>query len=129
LGQNVQALRKFHLLIYYSVSLSLFNDIISSLKYDQQDVTFSLFISINCSTGFRRFLRPSSGAQNYTYSVRYCQTNTAAYCYRWWSFISSTIAAASSIGLTIPDAVCTLLCSWWWAERPPETCRAIYRNK
>ena len=36
-----------------------------------------LFISINCSTCFRRFLRPSSGAQNCTYSVRYCQTNTA----------------------------------------------------
>jgi len=43
--------------------------------------------------------------------------------------ISSTIAAGSSIGLTIPDAVCTVLCCWWWAEKPPETCRAIYRNK
>jgi len=45
------------------------------------------------------------------------------------SSISSTIAAGSSIGLTIPDAVCTVLCSWWWAEGPPETFRAIYRNK
>jgi len=43
-----------------------------------------LFISINCSICFRRFLRPSSGAQNCTYSVRYCQTNTAACCYRGW---------------------------------------------
>jgi len=25
--------------------------------------------------------------------------------------------------LTIPEAVCTLMCSWWWAEEPPETCR------
>ena len=33
-----------------------------------------LFISINCSTCFRQFLRPSSGAKNCTYSVRYCQT-------------------------------------------------------
>jgi len=32
-----------------------------------------LFISINCSTCFRWF-RPSSGAQNCTYSVRYCHT-------------------------------------------------------
>jgi len=47
-----------------------------------------LFTSINCYTCFRRFLRPSSGAQN-----------------------------------------CTVLCSWWWAEKPPETCRANYRNK
>jgi len=30
-----------------------------------------LFISINCPICFRRFLRPSSGAQNCTYSVRY----------------------------------------------------------
>jgi hypothetical protein len=27
-------------------------------------------------------LRPSSGAHNCTYSFRYCQTNTAACCYR-----------------------------------------------
>jgi hypothetical protein len=42
-----------------------------------------LFISINCSTCFRWFLRPSSGAQNCTYSVRYCQTNTAACLLSW----------------------------------------------
>jgi hypothetical protein len=36
------------------------------------------------------------------------------------------ILAGSSIGLTIPDAVCTVL---RWAEEPPETCGAIYRNK
>jgi len=43
-----------------------------------------LFISINRSTCFSRFLRPSSGAQNCTYSVRYRQINTAACCYRGW---------------------------------------------
>jgi hypothetical protein len=32
-----------------------------------------LFVFINCSTCFRQFLRPSSGVQNCTYSVRYCQ--------------------------------------------------------
>jgi hypothetical protein len=25
----------------------------------------------------------------------------------------------------IPVAVCTVLSSWWWAENPPETCRAL----
>jgi hypothetical protein len=25
----------------------------------------------------------------------------------------------------IPDAVCTVLSSWWWAEKPPETRRAL----
>jgi len=89
-----------------------------------------LFISINCSTCFRRFLRPSPGAQTCTYSVRYCQNNTAACCYRGWDGIAfHIIHDNSSIGLTIPDAVCTVLCSWWWGEEPPETCRAIYRNK
>ena len=89
-----------------------------------------LFISINCSTCFRRFLHPSSGAQNCTYSVRYCQTNTAAIVDEMeLRSISSTIAAGSSIGLIIPDAVCRVSCSWWWAEEPPETFRAIYRNK
>ena len=39
-----------------------------------------LFISINYSTCFRRFLRPFP--QNCTYSVRYCPTSTAACCYR-----------------------------------------------
>ena len=53
-----------------------------------------LFISINCCTCFRRFLRPSSGAQNCTYSVRYCQTNTAAIVDEMeLSSISSTVAA------------------------------------
>jgi hypothetical protein len=40
------------------------------------------------------------------------------------SSISSTVAASSSIGLTIPEAVWTVMCSWWWAEEPPETCTA-----
>jgi hypothetical protein len=89
-----------------------------------------LFIPINCSTCFRRILRPSSGAQNCTYNVRYCQINTAACCYRRWDGTQfHLIHDSSNIGLTISDAVCTVLCSWWWAEEPPETCRAIYRNK
>jgi len=53
-----------------------------------------LFIYTNCSPSFRRFSRPSSGAKNCTYSVRYCQNDTAACCYRGWdgtSSISSTI--------------------------------------
>ena len=41
-------------------------------EYNQQDEKFhNLFISVRRSTCFRRFFRPSSGVQNYTYSVRY----------------------------------------------------------
>jgi len=29
----------------------------------------------------------------------------------------------------IPDAVCAVLNSWWWMEKPCETRRASYRNK
>jgi len=29
----------------------------------------------------------------------------------------------------IPDAVCTVLDSWWWTERPSETCRVLFQNK
>ena len=29
----------------------------------------------------------------------------------------------------IPVAVCTVLNSWWWTERPSETCRVLFQNK
>ena len=46
---------------------------------NQQDATFhNLFNSVRRSTRFRRFFRPSSGAQNCTYSVRYLSDR---YCY------------------------------------------------
>jgi len=35
-----------------------------------------------------------------------------------------TIYLTISLQLTIPEAVCTVMCSWWWAEEPPQTCRA-----
>ena len=41
-------------------------------KYNQQDATLhNLFISVRCSTCFRLFLCPLSGAQNCVYSIRY----------------------------------------------------------
>jgi len=40
--------------------------------YNQQDATLhKLFISVKCSTCFRRFLCPSSGAQNSIYNIGY----------------------------------------------------------
>ena len=48
-------------------------------EHNQQDATFlNLFISVRRSTCFRRVFRPSSGAQNCTYSVRYLSDQ---YCY------------------------------------------------
>ena len=44
---------------------------------------------------------------------------------------SKTVRTASGICRTqhIPDAVCTVLDSWCWMERPPETCRVLFQNK
>jgi hypothetical protein len=51
-----------------------------------------LFVSINCSTCFRTLLLPAAIVDEIERSS-----------------ISSTIAAGSSIGLTIPDAVCSFV--------------------
>ena len=62
--------------INVDVCMSIHHKYISRVQ--QTNATFSRSIYFyNCSTCFRRFLRPSSRAQNCTYSVRYCQTNTA----------------------------------------------------
>ena len=48
-------------------------------EYNQRDTTFhNLFISLERSTCFRWFFRPSSEAQNCTYSFRYLSDQTAA---------------------------------------------------
>ena len=28
----------------------------------------------------------------------------------------------------VPDAVCTVLDSWWWTDRPSETCRVLFQK-
>jgi hypothetical protein len=85
-----------------------------SLKYNQQDATFSRSIY------FYKFLYMFQAVPPPI--IR----STKLYIQRQ---LLSNQAAGNSIGLTISDAVCTVLCSWWWAEKPPETCTAIYRNK
>ena len=63
-------------------------------EYNQKDATFhTMFISVWRSTCFRRFFRPSSGAQNCTYSVRYLSDR---YCH----LPLACLPAGSSIGLT-----------------------------
>ena len=78
------------------------------------------------STCFRRFLRPLSGAHKYKYSFRYCQPILllAAIVDEMELHELNPIYDSSQqqYWLTIPEAVCTVMCSWWWAEEPPETC-------
>ena len=86
---------------HFSASVSVFLTFIRPcvanmcLEYNQQDATFhNLFVSVRRSTCFRWFFRPSSGAQNCTYSVRYLSDR---YCYL---LLAARLAAGSSIGLT-----------------------------
>jgi len=53
---------------------------------NQQDATFlNLSTSLRRSTCFRRFLRPSSGAQNCTYSVRYLSGQYLTLYVQFWA--------------------------------------------
>jgi hypothetical protein len=55
-----------------------------SFKYNQQDATlYNILYYCQCSTRFRQFLRPSSGAQNCTHNIWY---------------MSSLLAATASVG-------------------------------
>ena len=85
---------------------------------------FSWIYFYRRSTCFRRFLRPSSGAHNCAYSFRYCQQILllAAAVRKMEHLIHGS--SYQQYWLTIPKAVCTVMCSWWWAEKPPETCKA-----
>ena len=70
-------------------------------KYNQQDATLhNLFISVKWCTCFRRFLRPSSGAQNCIYSIGYFVTPV---------LLPAIVVADSSIGLLV--GVYCVLCT------------------
>ena len=74
-----------------------------------------LFILVKRSA-FGRSFRPSSGAQNCTYSNKH-MSNSCCYL---------LLTASTSSCLTY---ACAVLSSWWWTERPSETRRAFYKNK
>ena len=42
---------------------------------------------------------------------------------------SFTVSLFQLLVWQIPDAVFAVFSSWWWTEKPSETCRASYRNK
>jgi hypothetical protein len=70
-----------------------------------------------CCTCFRQFLCPSSGAHNCTYSCKYCQPIL---------LLAAMVVASSNIGWKYLKLY-VQLCSWWWVEEPPETCRAFVK--
>jgi len=114
----------------------------------------NLFLEWN-STCFGQFLCPSSGVFHCTllyfckllymfrvviapiirstykckYSIWHWSNRLCFLPLSWSSWNCSTRAESSRDGLT--SARCcnySYMCSWWWVESPPETCRAVYKN-
>ena len=85
------------------------------LKHDQQDATlYNTLYYCQRSTCFERCFRSSSGAQICTSSIRYLS-----------KLLAVTASDNRKQAWQIPDAACTDMSSWWWAETPLETCRAF----
>ena len=79
---------------------------------------YNVLYCCQCTTCFKRFFLSSSGAQICTRSIGYLSVLFVA---------TATMDASSSSKQfwQIPDDACTDLSSWWWAEKPLETCRAL----
>ena len=80
-GKKLSAQKKWFELKVTSIYLTFIGPCIANIfaEYNQHDTKFlNLYIPVRLSTYFRRFFRPSSGAQNCTYSVRYLSDQ---YCY------------------------------------------------
>ena len=82
---------------FHNVFLTFVSPCIADIfaMYNQQDATFhNLFISVRLCICFRRVFRPSSGAQNCTYNVRYLSDQYRYLLLAWPGYYSS-------IGLTL----------------------------
>ena len=84
----------------FDIHMSVHHKYISKLQPTRCNVSGYIYF-YKCCTCFRRFLRPSSGAQNCTYSFSYCQPIlllAASVGEMELSSISSTIAANNNNG-------------------------------
>ena len=96
-------------------------------SHNQQDATFLNYLFLQMLYMFQVVPPSSSGAQKLYIQLQVLSTNTAVCCYHGWDGTACHLVHDTSkqqYWLTIPEAVCAVLCSWWWAEEPPETCRA-----
>jgi len=101
----------------------------------QQDATvYSLLYFCKLLYMFRVVTPPIiRSTYNRNYSIWHW-SNRLCYLPLWWRGWNcrsnlSTIAERSRDGLT--SARCCnygYMCSWWWVELPPATCRAVYKN-
>jgi len=82
------------------------------------------------SACFGRSFRPSSGVQDCTYSNRHMSNRYC--CLPASGYEMELIPASKQTVVSVwhmPVAVCTVLNSSWWTERPSETCRVLFQNK
>jgi hypothetical protein len=49
--------------------------------------------------------------------------------FRNWSSILTLLGSGHQTCMKRTNAECTLDSSWWWAEKMPETCTALWQNK
>ena len=94
-------------------------------NYNQKDATIlDLFISTDAL-----HVSGGSSAHHQEHITVYTASNIVNLCsllswMRWDEFHLIHDSSKQQYWLTIPEAVCTVMCSWWWAEEPAETCRA-----
>jgi len=94
-----------------------------SLKYNQQDAKFSRSIYFYKFLYRFQAVPPPIIRSAKLYIQRQVLSNQ--YCCLLLSWVSWNSSVLVWQYLTLY----AVLCSWWWAEEPPETRRAIYRNK
>ena len=87
------------------------------LKHSQQDATlYNILYCRQCSICFERFVRLSSGAQIFYMQHRILVKRSSD---------SPTLAITANKFDNYPVLHIQFLSSWWWAEKPFETRRAV----
>jgi hypothetical protein len=64
---------------------------------------------------------------NCNYSIWHW-SNRLCYLPLWWRSWNAVPTSPPWRIWPVPGTVISYMCSWWWVEIPPETCRAVYRN-
>ena len=113
---------------FFNYSIYLFT---SKLHPKRCNVSY-LFISIDAL----HVLAGSSAHHQEHITVHTASGIASQYCclllskMRWNSFHLIHDSSKQQYWLTISEPVCTVLCSWWWAEEPAKTCWAsVEMNK
>ena len=94
-------------------------------NYNQQDATFlDLFISTDAL-----HVSDRSSAHHQEHITVHTDSGSVSQCCCYRRIDGSAFRLIHDnikqhYRLTLPEAVCTVMCSWWWAEEPPEICRA-----